>query len=260
MAPGGSGVLAVTRARRVVSPRSLRRLVKRERARARVLRPSLLGPQPLTPISRSFGFGRGTPVDRRYIEDFLARHGAHGTYSPGDIVGEVMEIGDDTYTRRFGHAELLRSIDVLHAADGNPKATLVGDLASGDGLPRDRYDCIICTQTLQSIYRVQDAVHTLYQALRPEGVVLATVPGISQALRPDRDQWGDYWRFTTTSARKVFEEAFPAEEVKVEAYGNLVSATAFLHGLVVEDLLPQELDPRDPDYELLIAIRARRPG
>jgi hypothetical protein len=47
------------------------------------------------PISRDFGFVRGGPVDRYYIEGFLSRHA-------GDIAGRVLEIGDDTYTRRFG--------------------------------------------------------------------------------------------------------------------------------------------------------------
>ena len=28
-----------------------------------------------TPISSSFGFDRGQPIDRYYIEDFLRRHG-----------------------------------------------------------------------------------------------------------------------------------------------------------------------------------------
>jgi hypothetical protein len=49
----------------------------------------------LTPISRSFGYDRGQPIDRYYIANFLGRHS-------GDIRGHVLEIGDDRYTRRFG--------------------------------------------------------------------------------------------------------------------------------------------------------------
>jgi hypothetical protein len=44
----------------------------------------------------------------------------------------------------------------------------------------------------------------------------------------------------------------------VEAYGNVLAATAFLQGLAAQELAPGELAPRDPDYELLIAARARR--
>ena len=56
---------------------------------------------PLVPVSRSFGFDRGQPIDRHYIEDFLRRHGSWPGYSAGDIRGVVMEVGDDVYTRRF---------------------------------------------------------------------------------------------------------------------------------------------------------------
>ena len=47
------------------------------------------------PIDGYFGYGRGLPIDRYYIEGFLARHA-------GDVHGRVLEIGDNTYTRRFG--------------------------------------------------------------------------------------------------------------------------------------------------------------
>ena len=225
--------------------------------RGRLLRGrALFGSRPLTPVSRQYGFDRGTPIDRHYIEHFLARHGHQPGYSGGCIRGKVLEFGSDAYVRRFGHA--LETVDVMNAVDGNPSATLVGDLASGEGVPVERYDCIVCTQTLHVIYDMGGAVATLHRALRPGGVVLATVPGITSTARPDRDHWGDYWRLTTASARRLFEEAFLAGEVHVEAYGNLAAATAFLHGLAAEELRPAELDLRDPDYETLVAVRARK--
>ena len=57
---------------------------------------------PLAPVSRSYGFDRGLPIDRHYIEDFLRRHGSWPGYAAGDIRGAVMEVGDDAYTQRFG--------------------------------------------------------------------------------------------------------------------------------------------------------------
>ena len=221
----------------------------------------------LTPVSRVFGYDRGTPVDRYYIDEFLARHSGANQYGAGDIRGEVLEVGDTMYTEKFGgwskapnarSSGKVRKLDVLHANRENPEATLVGDLVSGEGVPAEAYDCVICTQTLHVIYDVHAAVRTLHRMLKPGGVVLATVAGISQACRPDRDLWGDYWRFTTLSARRVFEEVFSAELVAVEGYGNVLSATAFLHGLAAEELRREELDSRDPDYELLIAVRARK--
>jgi SAM-dependent methyltransferase len=211
----------------------------------------------LDPVSRSFGFDRGLPIDRHYIEDFLRRHGSWPGYSRGDIRGVVMEVGDDTYTRRFGGPHVER-VEVLHVSDENPAATIVGDLESGRGIPSDAFDCVICTQTLNVIYDVRGAVRALHRSLKPGGVLLTTAAGVCPAARPDRDLWGDYWRFTSLSLRRALEEEFPPANVRVEAYGNLASAVAFLRGLAAQDLRADQLAPSDPDYELLVAARAQR--
>ena len=204
------------------------------------------------PFSRVFGFDRGRPIDRHYIERFLVLQAS-------DIRGRVLEIGDDTYTQRFG-GDRVTQADVLHAAEGNPKATLVADLTRAENIPSNTFDCIICTQTLMFIYNVQAAIRTLYRILKPGGVLLATVAGVShQISRHDMERWGDYWRFTSLSTRLLFQEAFPAANVSVKTYGNVLAATAFLQGLVVEDFRVAELDRHDPDYEVSIAIRAVKP-
>jgi hypothetical protein len=234
----------------------LRRAAFRVRFRVR----HLLTPRPpLVPVSREFGYDRGTPIDRFYIEDFVARHGVMPEYSDGDIVGRVMEIGGSEYARRYGR-EALSEIEVLHVSADNPEATIVGDLATGAQVPVDRYDCIICTQTLNVVYDVRGAVRTLHAALAPGGVLLLTVAGICQAARPDRDAWGDYWRFTSLSVRRLLEEHFDPSDVRVEAYGNLASATSFLQGRAAAELRHDELVPRDPDYEVLVAARAQKRG
>jgi len=191
------------------------------------------------------------PIDRYYIERFLSAHAP-------DIRGRVLEIQDDTYTRKFGGNRVTQS-DVLHVVEGNPKATIVADLVCGDQLPSDAYDCIIFTQTLQFIYDVRATLKTLYRILKPGGTLLATFPGISQISRHDMARWGDYWRFTTLSSRKLFEEVFPSEQLTVEAFGNVCTALAFLHGLAAEELRREELDHSDPDYEVLISVRAVKP-
>jgi SAM-dependent methyltransferase len=116
------------------------------------------------------------------------------------------------------------------------------------------------TQTLQYIYDVPAALKTLYRILRPGGVLLATFPGISQICRYDMDHWGEFWRFTTLSARKLFEDAFPGAEIGIEAHGNVLTVVAFLHKLAVRDLRQDELDYHDPDYEFLITAHAVKPG
>jgi hypothetical protein len=211
-----------------------------------------LGLTRLDPVSRTFGFDRGKPVDRWYIERFLSAHA-------GDVRGRVLEVAETTYTQWYGGDDVTRS-DVLYAAPGNPAATVVGNLATGEGLPLEAYDCFIMTQTLQVIYDVAAAVRGTRKVLAPNGVLLATVPGISQISREDRRDWGDWWRFTSDSARRLFTEAYGAENVEVEAHGNVLSAACFLYGLAAPELGEEELAHRDPDFELLMTIRAVKRG
>lgn len=205
----------------------------------------------LSPISPIFGLDRGQSIDRHYIETFLKKHRA-------DIRGRVLEVADAGYTRKFGGERVTQS-DVLHALPGNPHATLVGDLATGQGVPKEAFDCMILTQTFQFIYDVRSAITTTHAAMKPAGVLLATLSGISQISRYDMERWGDYWRFTSLSARRLFEEVFPIGNVTVEAYGNVLSAIAFLHGLAEEELSKKQLDHQDPNYEVLITVRAVKP-
>ncbi len=204
----------------------------------------------LQPVSRVFGYDRGQPVDRYYIENFLARWA-------DDVRGRVLEIKDDSYTRKFGGDRVTAS-DVLDIDERNQEATIVADLACANHVPSDAFDCIIFTETLQLIYDARAAVQTLLRVLKPGGVLLATFPGIRQI---DYRQCGDYWSwaFTRLSARRLFEEAFPAANLEVEAHGNVLAAISLLHGLATEELSRKELDSRDPDYEVVVTVRAVKP-
>lgn len=224
----------------------------------RILRPRRIAyrgtPRKMLPVGRDFGFSRGKPIDRYYIEDFLRRNSGASAYTAGSIRGHVLEVADDTYSRKFGLG--VDRIDILDALPENPRSTVVADLADGQNLPSDTYDCVICTQTLLLIYDVSAAVRTIHRILKPGGTALITVPGISQIIRPDIDTWGDYWRFTTLSARRLFDEVFEPENVTVDSYGNVLAASAFLYGLASEDMSRRELELHDPDYQVTVCIKA----
>jgi SAM-dependent methyltransferase len=204
-----------------------------------------------TPITTDYGNSRGLEIDRYYIEKFLAAHAA-------DIRGHVLEIKHNTYTQKYGKDRVTKS-DVLHKVEGNPDATIVADLTNADHLPSNAFDTIIFSQTLQFIYDIKTTIATLYRMLKPGGVLLATASGMAQISRADFEQWGEYWRFTSLSAKLLFEEAFPKECISVQAYGNVLAAISFLEGLAAEDLKEKELDVVDPNYEILIAVRAVKP-
>ncbi len=203
-----------------------------------------------TPIATDFGYGRGGPVDRYYIESFLDRHRL-------DIRGRVLEIGDATYTHRFGGGRI-GSSDVLHIHPDAPDATYVGDLADGSFLPADAFDCIVLTQTLHFIYDFAAALRTVARVLAPGGVLLMTVPGISNV---DPAEWGPLWNysFTQHSLRRMCADAMAGCDVEVTSYGNVLAAVAFLHGLGCDELTREELDDARPEYSLIHAVRVVKP-
>ena len=204
-----------------------------------------------SPVSSCFGWDRGTPIDRYYIENFFRKNGIL-------IRGQVLEVGDSSYSRKFSEGEV-DSFNVLqHVALGDGAATIVGDLTDTATLPANAFDCFICAQTFQYTFEISKAVEGAFYLLKPGGVLLATVPGISQISRYDADRYGEYWRFTTDSINKLFQPVF-GDEVEVVSFGNVLSSTAFLQGVALEELPDRSLlDKADRDYPMIITIVARK--
>jgi SAM-dependent methyltransferase len=198
------------------------------------------------PVSPYWGFDRGTPVDRHYIEGFLRRCST-------DIRGHVLEVQDRMYTERFGSG--VERSDVLDIDVRNERATIVADLASADVIPDDTFDCFIATQTLQLVYDVHAAIGHSYRILRPRGVLLATVPTASRVVG-DPNAPLDYWRFTTSACRRLFAEHFGDAHVTVQTYGSLATVVAFLYGLAREEVPRRRLDAEDPRFPLIVSVRA----
>lgn len=199
----------------------------------------------LEPVCRGDGYDRGQPIDRFYIENFLAEH------SPL-ITGAVLEVGERTYTERFGTG-VTRS-DMLNYVD-HDDATYVADLTDASEIPDNSYDCIIITQTLQMIFDVRAAVTTMHRILKPGGVVLCTVPCISQIADP---AWTWYWGFTELALTRLLTESFSADGVRGRGYGNVLSATSFLQGMSAREFSEQELAFVDPEYPVIVAAVARK--
>jgi SAM-dependent methyltransferase len=199
---------------------------------------------PGEPLSRRFGLDRGRPVDRVFIERFLQEHAA-------DIRGRVLEVYEDTYSRRFGTPD---RVDVV---DANPTAaaTLVGDLREPGWLPGRAFDCIVLTQTLHSAPDPGAVLRSLAAALAPGGVLLATFAGISQRSRAGEDDaFLELWRFTSDGVRRLFDGT--GLDADVRAHGNLLAAASFLYGMSEEETDPAAFASDDPDYEVVVCARA----
>lgn len=203
-----------------------------------------------TPFS-TWGASRGGSIARIYIAQFLEQHAT-------DIRGRALEIAGDEYTRRYGTD--ITQVDILDVLPDNPKATIVADIADAPDVPDNSFDCVLITQVLSWVYDVRAVLTTAHRILRPGGVLLATTPGIARIAPVESELFGEWWHFTSMSAKSVSEEVFGPGNVEVESFGNVLAAAASLYGLGAYDLAAEELSVRDPAFELVVAIRAVKPA
>ena len=220
------------------------------RRRGAALRGSLLGALLRSlhgPVSQQYGFDRGTPVDRPYIEAFLKQHCS-------DVRGHVLEVKDDTYARRFGGSRV-SDVDVVDIDQTNSRATLVADLDDPDSLPGDRYDCVLLTQTFQFLEPGR-ALPTLYRSLRPGGSLLITTGVLCRLETPTTDKW----RLPPAGLEALLRQHLPDDaQLDVTAHGNAVAAAAFILGLSVEDVGGATL-PDDWRFPVVTTARVVRPA
>lgn len=200
------------------------------------------------PVSRIFGTDRGAPIDRFYIEKFLNENRNY-------IKGSVLEIAESRYSRQFGNGVV--TYEILHV-EPKENATIVGDLTNPQTLPASKIDCFICTQVLNFIYDFNKAIEGAHHLLKPGGVILATVGGISPVSMYDSERWGHFWSFYPQGIERAFKDVFGEDNVQVSVYGNSLTAISFVKGIAHQELTLQELDYKDPDYPVSITIVARK--
>ncbi len=204
---------------------------------------SVLDKLPTEVVSKAMGCDRGAPVDRFYIEKFLNENKKY-------IHGDCMEIADTTYISKFG-SNVKNAY--IFTAEADRENAITGDLTTGKGCKPDAIDCFILTQTLPFMFDIQNAAKNIIMMLRPGGVALVTVRGISMISRYDEQRWGDYWGFTVQSLEKIFLPVTSKNNIEIISYGNVKTATAFLYGLCQEDLEMKDFIYDDPLVPVIIA-------
>jgi SAM-dependent methyltransferase len=224
------------------------KLVKVIRARvnrALITPEKYLKSRSLKPLSSKYGFDRGAPVDRFYIESFIERHSSA-------IRGRCLEIVDPYYTRKFGGFKVTQS-DVLDIIP-RKTTTIHGDLRNVPAIASNTYDCVIITQTYNVIDDYEAAIRESYRVLKPGGVLLVTLPTISPC-------WNlkiNLWRFTAASLTYVFGKYFEQGKVVVESLGNKEAAIGFWQGYAQEDLPAGVLEKTDSSFPLIIGVKATK--
>ena len=193
------------------------------------------------------GGSRGTTVSRYYIKRFL-------DYACGAIPRrenlKTYEVGDARYSNYY----------YPNAYHGVLDYKAGQDLTKNETLPKGEFDIFFCTQVYNFLFDVPAAISGSRQVLKDDGYLLCTVVGnVSQVIRGDMEDYGDYWRFTHLGIRRLIERFFDKDKIEIISYGNAMATTAYIQGMCVEDLPRKELlDELDPEYALVIGIIARK--
>lgn len=199
------------------------------------------------PISGKFGFDRGTPIDRFWIESFLDKNRRY-------IAGRVLEVTDSKYTKMFGGNKVLIS-DVLDINPNNSSANIIGDLRDLHGkIKENTYDCIVLTHVLGLIDDYVSVLKECRRILKRGGTILFT----GSCLGPILENNEVYWRFTKKSVKYIFEKHFSPRKLSVESHGNALAGQAFWVGMSQEDLTKEELGHEDDRFPCVIAAVATK--
>lgn len=201
----------------------------------------------LRPFSDHYGWERGEPIDRRYIDRFIAANS-------DALRGEVLEVRAAHYASRYG-ANVAR-VHVVDIDASNRDATLIADLTRAGSIPSASYDCAVVTQTLQFLADVDTAIVNLRESLKPGGSLLVTVPCLGKVDHEAPDS--DLMRWTPAGMRSLFARTCPHDRVHVEGHGNVLTAVAFLLGLAQQELAASELDYEDASFPLVACARLDR--
>lgn len=202
-------------------------------------------------ISNDFGWTRGTPIDRFYLQQFFKDNRSF-------IKGYCLEFGENIYTKAYGSNVIQAGVFTSDLDEKRKEGVIAGDISKSETLPSDKYDCIICTNVLNFIYDIHASVNGLHMMLKPGGNCLVSIAGYSSHVsRYDMNRWGDYWRLSDKTAIRMFEAAgFIIDEVKT--YGNAYAAVAQMHGYCAEDVNIDRLTASHPDHQMLITMRIKK--
>jgi SAM-dependent methyltransferase len=171
-------------------------------------------------------------TNREKIEQDLARSSERWDFSPAFlaqyrvllplieryVTGMTIDLGCGT----MPFSDLLTSrATTYHTLDLRPRAseiTYVGDIQNMPMIPDETYDCALSLEVLEHVQDPWRAAGEIYRILRPDGIVIVSVPHLSRL----HEEPHDYFRFTSYGLRHLLETT-GFEIVEIHRKGGLVS-------------------------------------
>ncbi|MBW4635650.1 MAG: class I SAM-dependent methyltransferase [Iphinoe sp. HA4291-MV1] len=195
------------------------------------------------PICPLFGFTRGTPIDRYYLDKFIGE-------IREQVAGNVLEVGGVLRNRevyQFYNATEYQTLDIF-ASSG---VTLVGDVHDPETIRPESLDAVVIFNVLEHCHNPWVVVKNIYSWLKVGGQCFCMVPS-AQKLH---DVPGDYWRPLPDGMKQLFQDF---SQQKLHVYGNPLTVVASFMGISAEELSLQELDDFHPDYPVATCMIAMK--
>lgn len=195
------------------------------------------------PFDPMFGFTRGTPIDRYYLDRFIER------IRP-EVRGAVLEIGGSRANReryRFDAATEYRAMDIKRS----PDVDLVGDVHDRGLIPPGTLDAIVIFNVLEHCARPWVVADNLRAWLRVGGKVFAMVPSVQRVHRQPKDYWRPY-----PDGMEVLFSDFARCQLFV--YGNPLTSVAAIMGIAAQELSADELDHVNIGYPVATCVIAEK--
>lgn len=195
------------------------------------------------PFCQVFGFLRGSPIDRYYLNKFIDK------IKP-EIVGNILEIGATSEAKEAYQLSDDCAYHVLNI-EAYPGVDIVGDVHDVNLIQPGSFDTILLFNVLEHCYAPWIVIENIYTWLKPGGKCFAMVPGAVRIHNVPKDYWRPLpeaftWMLRNFSQHQIF------------AYGNPMTVAASFYGISQEELTTAELDAYHPDFPVAICIAATK--
>jgi SAM-dependent methyltransferase len=195
-----------------------------------------------SPFCPQFGSSRGSPVDRYYLDKFVAE-------IRNEVKGVTLEIGGVKSNRElynFTNTTSYLTMDLK--GEG---LDIIGDAHDIKAVDEASLDTVVLFNVLEHCERPWVVVDNIYQWLKPRGQVFCMVPNAQRAHRLPQD----YWRIFPDAMNSLFAR-FPQRKLYV--YGNPLTTLAAYYGIAAEELSREELDYHHENYPVANCIHAQK--
>lgn len=195
------------------------------------------------------------PGERKWIDRFLIASASLLT------TGRCLEFGDLTYTQTHFASQCWHRHYTRYTGKNAPPAGMTQsfevDIDYGPGpIPINSFDTIIATMVFEHVKDPSTSASTLFQVLKPGGIMLWTVPtSWPHHVAPG---FGDYWRYTEEGGRLLLQRA-GFEIMDSECHGDSSTVALYAMGMGEEEMIAKETYSGDCNYGVNVGIRARKP-